>query len=120
MPKDEEITLEDMAVGADGFLKRIPEEIRNTFTDHQIAAINQAFQRAKHSVDIRMSVQLPWGRRYFVLLSGNERRSPERRRSERLINALSTRANLIAILIVSGISLLLFMSAIRMFVEAMQ
>ena len=79
MPKDEDITLDDMAVGADGFLKRIPEEIRSTFTDQQIAAINQVFRPAKHSVDIRVSVPLPWGRRYFVLLSGNERRSQSHR-----------------------------------------
>lgn len=119
MPKDEDFALEDMTSGADGFLKRIPEDIRNTFSEQQVAAINQAFRPTKHSIDIRISVPLPWGHRYFVLLSGKERRSPDRQRFERLLHPLKTRGNLIAILIISGISLFLFISTIRMFVQSM-
>jgi len=100
MPKDEDIFTEGMAVGDDGFIKRIPQAIRGTFTDQQIAAINQAFQRASHNVDIRFTLPLPWGRRYFVLLSGNERRSPERRRLERKLHPLSTVAKVATILII--------------------
>lgn len=120
MPKDEDVTLEDMAWGADGFLKRIPDDIRGTFTDQQIAAINQAFQRAKHSVDIRVTVPLPWGRRYFVLLSGNERRSSERRRLERRQHPLSTRGNVIALLFVGAISLFFLINIFRIYFEVMQ
>lgn len=119
MPKDEDITLEDKASGADGFLRRIPEEIRNTLSDEQISAINQAFRPTKHSIDIRLSIPLPWGHRYFVLLSGKERRSPERQRFERLFHPLLTKANLLAILIMSGISLYLFISILRIFFESM-
>lgn len=120
MPNDQDIGLEDIATAADGFLKRIPEEIRDTFTEQQIAGINQAFRRSKHNVDIRVTLPLPWGRRYFVLLSGNERRSPERQRSERRIHPLSTRANLVVIAIFFGISLYLFVSMMRIFIQAMQ
>jgi hypothetical protein len=67
MPKDEDIPLEDIVVGTNGFLKRVPQEIRATFTDEQVAALEQAFPRTHHGVNIRVSLPLPWGRRYVLL-----------------------------------------------------
>ncbi len=90
MPRDED------TVNLDGnFLDRIPQDIRETFTDRQIAAVNQAFQRARHGIDIRVSLPLPGGRRYFVLLMGKEQRSRERRRYERLRQPLLTAMNVV-------------------------
>ncbi len=90
MPRDED------TVNLDGnFLDRIPEDIRETFTDRQITAVNQAFQRARHGIDIRVSLPLPGGRRYLVLLMGKEQRSRERRLFERLRQPLLTAMNVV-------------------------
>ncbi|MCZ6494633.1 MAG: hypothetical protein O6924_00470 [Alphaproteobacteria bacterium] len=90
MPRDED------TVNLDGnFLDRIPQDIRETFTDRQIAAVNQAFKRTRHGIDIRVSLPLPGGRRYLVLLMGKERRSRERRRFERLRQPLLTAMNVV-------------------------
>ncbi|MCH8917232.1 MAG: hypothetical protein E2O90_09880 [Alphaproteobacteria bacterium] len=91
MPRDEETIIRD-----GHFLERIPQEIRETFTDRQIAAVEQAFGRGRHGVDIRVSVPLPGGRRYLVLLLGKEQRSRERRRFERLRQPVLTAMNVIA------------------------
>ncbi len=100
MPKDEDVAIEDIVVGANGIMKRIPQEIRSTFTYEQSAAIEKALPRTRHDVDIRVSLPLPWGRRYFVLFSGKERRSQERRRLERLITPLLTVKNVVTIAII--------------------
>ena len=90
MPRDED------TVNLDGnFLDRIPQDIRETFSDRQVSAVNQAFKRAHHGIDIRVSLPLPGGRRYLVLLMGKERRSPERRRLERLRQPLLTAMNVV-------------------------
>ncbi len=90
---------ENTAVKDADFLERIPQEIRNTFTDLQVDAINQSFRRARHGVDIRVSSPLPGGRGYLVLLAGKERRSGERRRLERLHQPLITVTNAITMAI---------------------
>ncbi len=90
MPRDED------TVEREGFfLDRIPQDIRETFTDQQIAAVNQAFKRTRHGIDIRVSLPLPGGRRYLVLLMGKERRSQKRRRYERLRQPLLTAMNVV-------------------------
>jgi hypothetical protein len=104
MPRDENI-----AVGDAEFLERIPQEIRDTFTDQQIAAINQAFQRARHGVDIRVSLPLPGGRRYLVFLMGKEHRSKERRRLERLRQPLLTMMNAVTL---ATLGILIFFFAV--------
>ena len=94
MPRDEDTIVLDVE-----FLGRIPQKIRSTFTDQQIAAIKHAFRRGHHSVDIRVSLPLPGGRRYIVLLMGKERRSNERRRLERLRQPLLTAMNVVTMTI---------------------
>ncbi len=97
MPRDEDTAMEDTAMKDAGFLDRVPSEIRHSFTDRQIAAVNQAFQRARHDIDIRLSLPWPGGRRYLVLLMGKEHRSKERRVLERLRQPLMTATNVITI-----------------------
>ncbi len=94
MPRDENTAVRDAE-----FLERIPHEIRGTFTDQQIAAINQAFKQTRHDVNIRVSLPLPGGRRYLVLLMGKEHRSRERRRLERLRQPLLTVMNVVTVVI---------------------
>ena len=118
MPKDEDVALEDIVVGANGIMKRIPQGIRSTFTFEQSAAIEKAFPRARHDVDIRVSLPLPWGRRYFVLFSGNERRSKERRRLQRLHNPLYTAMNVITLAIIGFLFLGLAVNLVNMIVVA--
>jgi hypothetical protein len=112
MPKDEDVSLEDIVVGTNGFLKRIPQEIRATFTDQQIAAIEQAFPRTRHDVNIRVTLPLPWGRRYVLLCTGKEGRSRERLRLERLLNPLFTVKNVVTLAI---IGFLVVFSALNIF-----
>ncbi len=104
MPRDEETIQRD----AD-FLERIAPEIRETFTAQQSAAINRAFQRRHHDVDIRVSVPLPGGRRYLVLLMGKEQRSRERRRFERLRQPVVTAMNVI---VMATMGMLIFFFAV--------
>ena len=100
MSKDENIAIKDNAGGVTGFLERFSPEIRDTFTDQQIAAINEAFEPARHSINIRVSLPLPWGRRYFVLLSGNEKRNQKRVSLERNLNPLLTVKNVVPLAII--------------------
>ncbi len=104
MPCDEETLIRD-----GHFLERIPQEIRETFTDRQIAAVEQAFERGRHGVDIRVSLPLPGGRRYLVLLMGKEHRSRERRRFERLRQPVLTAMNVIAM---AAMGMLIFFFAV--------
>lgn len=104
MPSDQDLAASDAE-----FLERIAPEIRKTFSNQQIAAINGAFRRGRHAVDIRLSVPLPGGRRYLVLLMGKERRSSERRRLERLRQPLLTVMNAVTMTI---IGLLIFFFAV--------
>lgn len=117
MPKDEDIALEDMAIGADGFLKEFPKEIRNSFTDQQIAAIKHACHRVKRSVDARVTLPLPWGRRYFVLLSGNERETPEGQRPKRQLPPLSKMAKVAVTLIYIGMIGFLTVNGLQIYDE---
>ena len=58
------------------FLARVPPEVAGTFSPAQLAAVQRAFgmrYAVEHSVDLRRSVRLPWGRYYFVLLFGRDR-----------------------------------------------
>lgn len=79
------------------FLNRIPEDIRESFTDEQVAAVTRAFAQGEHGVDIRFSVPMPGGRSYVVILAGREKRSEERRRLERTRHPLWTALNIVTI-----------------------
>lgn len=74
-------------------LDRLPPNIRTQLSPEACAAITEAAARdgSPHSVDIRLSLPLPFRRVYLAVLAGSERRSPERidaqRRRQRLIRA---------------------------------
>ncbi|MBV8093193.1 MAG: hypothetical protein JOY71_01455 [Acetobacteraceae bacterium] len=66
------------------FLARLPREVATSFSPDQLAAIQYAFgmrYAVEHGVDVRRTVHLPWGRYYFVMLAGRDRRTeaPSRR-----------------------------------------
>jgi hypothetical protein len=60
------------------FLARVSPEVAGSFTPEQLSAVQRAFgmrYAAMHSIDIRRTLRLPWGRFYLVLLAGRDRRS---------------------------------------------
>ncbi|HYM31361.1 MAG TPA: hypothetical protein VEU47_08695 [Candidatus Cybelea sp.] len=78
------------------FFSRIPADTVSSFTDRQLMAIRMAFgarHRGVHTIDIRISLPLLWRRIYLVVLAGGERRSPNRRRSDRRRYPLATIGN---------------------------
>ncbi len=67
-------------------LANMPEDVASSFTELQLAMIERALDGGKwrdHPVDIRLSIPVLWRRCYLVILAGPERRSRERRISER-------------------------------------
>ncbi len=108
MPRDE-----DTVEREGSFLDRIPQDIRETFTDRQIAAVNQAFKSAGHGIDIRVSLPLPGGRRYLVLLMGKEHRSQERRRLERLRQPLLTVMNVVTMVTFGALVFFFFVGLVQ-------
>ncbi len=63
---------------ADFTLSRIPDSIRESFTDEQYQAVRNVLTAredcSRHSVDIRFTVPLFFRRYYFVLFAGRDRR----------------------------------------------
>ncbi|WP_299200247.1 3-phosphoshikimate 1-carboxyvinyltransferase [uncultured Amphritea sp.] len=65
----------------EGLLKRLPEDIRHTFTQEQLSALKIAFgarKWGKHPVDIRGTLKIWSWRYYFVILLGRNRRELSR------------------------------------------
>lgn len=65
------------------FFSHIPQEMRATFSDDQIKALEQAFgeQWRKHPLDIRRSFGFWRFKYYFVLIGGRERRDLTRKQA---------------------------------------
>lgn len=85
-------------VRAELFLRRLPQDVRSTLTRDQEAALRAAAAgRAldPHPVDIRLSLPTPWGRYYFAVFGGRERRSAARRVSDRRHRPLTTAGNVL-------------------------
>lgn len=64
------------------FLARVPAGLATSFTDEQLEAVQMVFgmrYAARHGVDCRRSLSLPWGHYYLVLLAGRDWRRGERR-----------------------------------------
>ncbi|MFE4105188.1 hypothetical protein [Almyronema epifaneia] len=86
------------------FIERLPPHIVASFSEAQLNAMQKALEpRAwrQHPVDLRLSVPLLWKRFYVVLVAGPERRTPDRRASDRSAQALWTSGNLIVMFLVS-------------------
>ena len=66
----------------DGLMKRLPEDLQDSFSKEQIDALKVAFgarKWGKHPVDIRGTVNIWTWRYYFVFLMGRNQRSLSRR-----------------------------------------
>jgi hypothetical protein len=60
------------------FLARMPVHLARTFTSEQLEAIKKAFGSryySSHAFEFKRLLRLPWGRFYFVVLMGRDRRS---------------------------------------------
>lgn len=85
-------------VRAELFLRRLPQNVRSSLTREQEAALREAAAGRSgepHPIDIRLSVPTPWGRYYFALFGGREKRSAARRASDRRMRPLATPANVL-------------------------
>lgn len=66
----------------DGLMKRLPDDLQDSFSQEQIDALKIAFgarKWGKHPVDIRGTVNIWTWRYYFVFLMGRNQRSLSRR-----------------------------------------
>ncbi|WP_415883589.1 3-phosphoshikimate 1-carboxyvinyltransferase [Neptuniibacter sp. QD34_54] len=66
----------------DGLMKRLPEDLQESFSQKQIDALKVAFgarKWGKHPVDIRGTINIWTWRYYFVFLMGRNQRSLSRR-----------------------------------------
>jgi hypothetical protein len=85
-------------VRAELFLRRLPQNVRSSLTPKQEAALREAAAGRSgepHPIDIRLSIPTPWGRYYFALFGGREKRSAARRASDRRMRPLATTANVL-------------------------
>ena len=97
--------------------------IRESLTEEQTAALRVALTEKPwrdHSVDLRISVPIPYRPFYLALVGDPENRSPERRLMERLKHPLLKVGNLVFIfasaLLVCGVgiaALLLYSSIVE-------
>ncbi len=100
-------------VRAELFLRRLPRDVRSTLTRDQEAALRTAAAGRNlepHPVDVRISLPTPWGRYYFAVFAGRERRSAARRASDRRHRPLTTAGNVLfaggALAVIGGLVLL--------------
>lgn len=102
-------------------LDRLPPQILGGLSVEQRTAIAAAagqWQAKSHRVNIRLTLPLLPKRWYFTLLGGPERRTVERRRSERARNPVRTAGNLAFIFLAAltfygvGAAVLLFSSSV--------
>jgi hypothetical protein len=76
------------------FFERIPAKTAKSFSSDQLLAIKMAFGARSwgvHRIDLRFSI--PLLRYYFVLVMGPEKRSGERRSSDKRFHPVATLGN---------------------------
>ena len=84
-------------------LDRLPPEVLETFTPDQRAALWSAARPStwrSHPVNIRLSIPLGIGNLFLALVSGAERRSPNRLRRDARSHPFWTPANAIFLILV--------------------
>lgn len=82
-------------------LEQLPPEQRYTFSDEQVDALHQsalALPKAKHAVNLRLSVPFPGKGFYLVFFAGEERRSRKRLMADREFQLLPKLAVLLVVL----------------------
>lgn len=74
-------------VRGEAFLRKLPQNVRDSLTPEQVTAISRVAQgsiQRRHPIDFRVSLPLLFGERaYMVLLIGKEKRSTARRQIDR-------------------------------------
>lgn len=97
-----------------GLKERLPEELRESFTEEQLEALKLAFGTrswGKHSVDLRGTVKF-WHRRYyFVFLAGRNYRQLSRLEQE--LSLLGKATVLAVILLACGLVGLLLLYLLK-------
>lgn len=97
-----------------GLKERLPEELRESFTEEQLEALKLAFGTrswGKHSVDLRSTVKF-WHRRYyFVFLAGRNYRQLSRLEQE--LSLLGKATVLAVILLACGLVGLLLLYLLK-------
>ena len=90
--------------GIDAVFDRLPQHVRESFTEEQRAALGEALSQAAGQsrwagppINLRFSIPTLLGRYYFVLAAGPERRPKDRRSEDRQRNPLRTLRNLVFI-----------------------
>lgn len=84
-----------------GLKERLPEDLKDSFTEEQLAALKVALgarQWGQHPLDLRGTFKLWRWRYYFVILAGRNRRDLSR--TERNLSRIATAASLALFLLV--------------------
>ena len=88
----------------DSIVQRLPDDVRESFSEDQTEAIRQAAEQCQwgsHAIDMRVSIPLPGSRFYIAVVGGKERRNAVRRETERSRHPLLTRGNIVLIALLS-------------------
>ncbi|SFG64152.1 3-phosphoshikimate 1-carboxyvinyltransferase [Neptunomonas qingdaonensis] len=101
----------------DGLKDRLPEDLKESFTQEQLAALKIAFGARKwgqHPVDLRGTLKFWRWRYYFVFLAGRNKRDLSRREQDlsRIATAFAVASFLLFATIVGLIVLYLIKSAL--------
>ncbi|MFQ5784808.1 MAG: hypothetical protein ACE5H8_08280 [Alphaproteobacteria bacterium] len=90
------------------FTARIPRDVAESFDQAQMRAIVAAFGARRwknHTTDLRLSFRFLGRHYYFVLLSGRERRTRERRRADGARSLFGSVGNTVVAAVFFGILL---------------
>src|SRR5262245_11288907 len=100
-------------------LRRLPVDVRQSFTPEQVSAIRNAASSARarrHPIDARFGMRLPLlGRCYLVVLIGKDLRSDRRRAADRALRPTDHISN--AVLAVLGASALVVAALIGILIQ---
>ena len=96
---------------------KLSAELLASFSDDQKRALHEAVSdaTARPPVNIRLTIPLPGRRFYVTIFSGQEKRSPNRRRHERTRHPVRTVANIFFILGFAATFYLLALMALALF-----
>jgi hypothetical protein len=101
-------------VRAELFLRRLPPDVRASLTPAQAAALKAAAAGRVADpppIDLRLSLPTPWGRYYFAIFGGRDRRRAVRRHSDHRLRPLATTGNaLFAGAVLAGFCLLILLA----------
>ncbi|NQD79280.1 3-phosphoshikimate 1-carboxyvinyltransferase [Pseudomonas sp. CrR14] len=85
-----EVTVSEQDAFVKGLKERLPDDLRDSFSNEQLSALKVAFgarQWGRHPVDMRGTLKLWRWRYYFVLLAGRNQRDLSRAQQELSLTA---------------------------------